>query len=226
MKNKIKNFFTYYSFVVILALIFFSAIFYVINYNLYKPKNYEKINFFIEASDAINRNYGNDLEKRLIDDTKESNHPIYEVNYYLFSANNSDLTSYYEKFGKESDILILKEEDVKDLKDNDILNESFININSNMNERINTFAFDTYTDNSNNVYGYYVYKQNDSEYNSKFNFDKVFSIIDTYNYIMLFNVNSINFLDDFNQTHLTSNGYIALEYIYKINKEESYYVEV
>lgn len=226
MKNKIKNFFTYYSFVIILSLVFFSALFYVVNYNLYKPKNYEKISLFIEASDTINRNYGADLEKKIIDKTKNSEHPVYEVTDYLYSANNSSLTSYYEKFGKSSDILILKEEDLTDLKENDILNESFIKINDSMNERINTLGFDVYLDNSSNVYGYYVYKKDDSQYNEKFNFDKVFNVISSYNYIILFNINSVNFLDDVNQSHITSNAFIALDFMYEMNKEGTYYVAV
>jgi len=218
MKRKISNFFIYNFIFIIIAFVVFYASFYLINRNIYKYKNYEIINLFIEASDTKNSDYINDFDTRLKEECNEET-MVYEMNFYLFSADNSSLSSYYEKFGSESDILILNESEIETLKDNDVLRDYYLPFNElNIEDLIGNFEYYTSKDNSES-YGIYIYKSNESEYNLNFNFDKVFSINTNYNYVLLFNKNSVNCG---NSNSLTDNAIKSLEILLEMNKEEKY----
>lgn len=213
MKKQISNFLTYNWFNIILVFILSFSVFYLINYNLFKYKNYEKINFFIEASSYNEQYYVDVNDKILMDSSTE------EVNFYVYYDN---LSTYYEKFGVESDILILSTKQIQTLYDNDLLEENYYALDETFMQYF-TFGndYNMYYDKNGTPYGYYLYLKDDSEYNNKNYINKLFTFNEEYDYVILVNRNSVNF-NILGEKHTTMNGFLALNTFLTLYKEKDY----
>lgn len=108
-KKQISWFFQYNAvLLVVMAIVSFVFFDYVIS-AIDAYKDYEKVDFFIEAED-IN-------DKNVFSDFQTEHGEVLSVNRHVYSYDFSSLTSVYEAFGKDADILILKEQDYIDMKE-------------------------------------------------------------------------------------------------------------
>lgn len=180
---------------ILLALISYGVFYYPLS-KINEFKNYEKLNFFCEAGMIID----NDLTL----DIMEKHSEILEVNYYAYSPNNININSLFEAFGFDSDILIMRETNLKDL--DYVIDELFVGFD--LTEQ--SIKFDAYTYN-NKVYGFKVYDCNNQTYNEQFKFDQFISFVPNVDsYYMVLNKKSVN-IGKFNSLSKTS---YALE-VYK-----------
>lgn len=69
-------------------------------------KPYEKINFFIESYGLKDNTLASDVVSRL------SSKGVVEINLYCYSPKDASISSYYTKFGTESDFIILYQSDL------------------------------------------------------------------------------------------------------------------
>lgn len=216
-KNKIKNFFSYYSWLAILTLVVsFAGWYYVISaINAYAPN--EELNFFIESYGLKNDKTFDDLKTYMKDDG------VLNVEVYNYSPDSDRISDYWDAFGRNSDIAILHQKDLDDMKE--FIKDSFIKIDTSLEEKMfNGFqsSYDFYTFES-DKYAIKIYDSKDAEYNKKFKYHDwiTFKKEETasYDYYMLFLKSSYNF-GDCNENNLSENGIKAANYILKENTYE------
>lgn len=215
MKKKITNFLTYNFFFIIGSFFIAWAVFSLINNRIYEIKDNEKIDIFIESPTCLDSSYIEDFDSKM----KEKHSDIYETNFYYYSGKDSNVSDYYEKYGKISDIIILSKTGLDVLKENDLLKEYFLIIDSDMNSKINNdSSLEIYKDKEEKyIYGYTTYSLSNSEYNSKFSLDKKFKLEVESDYILLINYNSKNFsLKE--RSGYTSYGFDAIDVLMEIGK--------
>lgn len=206
-KRKIGNFFTRFG----LILIVIFGIFYVSFYYVFKAKDElkanEKIQFFISGYGIKDYTYEEDIKKDLKD------LEFFDVTSYSFSPYDKSISSYYEKFGVYSDILVLREKDLVDMDKyvddkylqltNSILIDNFL-------EHYDTFTYDS------KIYGLKIHST-DATYNDLYSFDErnEFSITEKEeeNYYIVLNKSSVNFkkYTDNTNENFTNNGINALK---------------
>lgn len=215
MNKKIANYLTYNFFFIIGSFFIAWAVFSLINNRIYEVKETERINIFIESPTCLDSSYIENFDKKM----KEKQSDIYEINFYYYSGKDSNVADYYEKYGKTSDLIVLSKTGLDVLKENDLLKEYFYPIDSDMNSKINSdSSLEIYKDKNNKfIYGYTIYSKENSEYNTKFSFEKKFKLEVDSDYILLINYNSKNFsLKEKNG--FTSFGFDAIDVMLELGK--------
>lgn len=217
-KDKIKNFFSYYGWLVLVAIIVsFAGWYYVINtINEYAPN--ELIKFFIEAYQIKDDKIFNDLSDYLKEDG------VQKIDVHTYSPDSKQIGDYYTAFGKSSDIIILHSKDLLDMSE--AVSEDFISINAEfeaeMMENVNEI-YDFYTF-ENNKYAIKIYSADDDEYNQRFTYQNWINFNaeekEKYDYYMLFSKNSLNF-GEYNEAYLSKNAIKAVNYILKESINEA-----
>lgn len=214
-KNK-SSFFINNSLLLIVVFLISTSIFYVINNTIFKAKDNEKISIFVEC-DQITKYY-NEYAKNF-STSMNANTNVIEVNFYFYDTSNSSSSSYYEKFGKTSDLIILKKEGVDTLKENDLLETNFKQIESSVDSRLNLKNIRYFDKNNEDLYGYLIYEQNNNELNSYFNLINFFNLDTKSDYIMLFGKDSVNFSVEAKEGY-SSNAFIAINTLMKLGGKQ------
>lgn len=108
-KKDFKTFFINFGYLLLVFPILSLLLYYYPLNAVNAVRSDEQINIFLTAY-----SYNDDsLEKDL--HTLLDEKGLYEVNVYYYRPDETYLTSYYEKFGKDSDFVFLYESDVKDM---------------------------------------------------------------------------------------------------------------
>ena len=160
IKENFKNYLTY-SWYIVLLICLFSYVFsyYVVDY-LTRYKDEEVFSLFVTSKEVINE----ELDDIILNKYKKDG--IELVNIYNFKYNDKYISSYYENFGKKSDLLILYKSDLTDMKEY-IDNEYMIIQN------IDLSNYKTYSYND-KIYGIEIYSNNEdnnSYLSTYFNFN-------------------------------------------------------
>lgn len=175
-------------------------------------KDYEKINFFFES-------YGlndNALQANLLTDLNSNG--VLEVNLYCYSPADVSLTSYYDKFGAESDFLVLSEADL----DSMFLNAASTNVTKGFvpfSAGLKEVAIPTddyaYYDVGGVAYGLEVFSPSDSSYDKAHPFtdllDFTFEGVAAQPFFLLLNAQTPNF-KPYDSDAVTANAVEALKY--------------
>ncbi|MBO8427557.1 MAG: hypothetical protein IAC58_03280 [Firmicutes bacterium] len=220
LKKRISNFILYNLIFIILIFGLSFAGFYLINYNIFKFKNYEKLDFFIEAFDYNDDSYLAKYKEGIVRKTSSSNTPILSSEIYCYSPLDTDYTNYFTKFGVNSDILILSSDSLKNLEEGKILKEYFVPLSEAFISSLNLDS-NKYYINDEEIFGLQVYSKDDSEFNKNTNFDKLFMFDNSVyklDFYLLINKNSVNF-SSLMENNITNNGVDALNYLIEVLKE-------
>lgn len=192
-KEKVKTFFQYRMWLVLLIFLFTFVSFYWILHalNAYKPE--EKFSLFAECY-GLNDKESFDSIDKLLEDKK-----IPEFNYYLYSPDNKDIASYYSKFGSKSDLIILKESDLDEMEDT--ITNNFMILDDMLD---GSYQYYKYTTNS---YALKVYSYNDDSYNQTIKLSSMLNFENESqdNYYLLINNKSVHF------NKKTTAGYLVLD---------------
>lgn len=214
-KNK-SSFFIYNSLILIVIFLISTSIFYVINNTIFKAKDNEKISIFVEC-DQVTKNYNEYAYN--FSTLMKNNTNVIGVNFYFYDTSNSSSSSYYEKFGKTSDLIILKKDGVDTLKENDLLETNFKQIESSIDSRLNLKNNRYYDKNNEDLYGYLIYEKNNNELNSYFDLINFFNLDTKSDYIMLFGKDSVNFSIEEKEGY-SSNAFTAINTLMKLGGRE------
>lgn len=220
LKKRISNFILYNLIFIILIFGLSFAGFYLINYNIFKFKNYEKIDFFVEAFDYNDDSYLAKYKEGIVRKTSFSNTPILSSEIYCYSPLDTDYTNYFTKFGVNSDILILSSDSLKNLEEGKLLKEYFVPLSEAFISSLNLDS-NKYYINDEEIFGLQVYSKDDSELNKNTNFDKLFMFDNSVyklDFYLLINKNSVNF-SSLMENNITNNGVDALNYLIEVLKE-------
>ena len=220
LKKRISNFILYNLIFIILIFGLSFAGFYLINYNIFKFKNYEKIDFFVEAFDYNDDSYLAKYKEGIVRKTSSSNTPILSSEIYCYSPLDTDYTNYFTKFGVNSDILILSSDSLKNLEEGKLLKEYFVPLSEAFISSLNLDS-NKYYINDEEIFGLQVYSKDDSEFNKNTNFDKLFMFDNSVyklDFYLLINKNSVNF-SSLMENNITNNGVDALNYLIEVLKE-------
>lgn len=220
LKKRISNFILYNLIFIILIFGLSFAGFYLINHNIFKFKNYEKIDFFVEAFDYNDDSYLAKYKEGIVRKTSSSNTPILSSEIYCYSPLDTDYTNYFTKFGVNSDILILSSDSLKNLEEGKLLKEYFVPLNEAFTSSLNLDS-NKYYINDEEIFGLQVYSKDDSEFNKNTNFDKLFMFDNSVyklDFYLLINKNSVNF-SSLMENNITNNGVDALNYLIEVLKE-------
>lgn len=220
LKKRISNFILYNLIFIILIFGLSFAGFYLINYNIFKFKNYEKIDFFVEAFDYNDDSYLAKYKEGIVRKTSSSNTPILSSEIYCYSPLDTDYTNYFTKFGVNSDILILSSDSLKNLEEGKLLKEYFVPLSEAFISSLNLDS-NKYYINDEEIFGLQVYSKDDSELNKNTNFDKLFMFDNSVyklDFYLLINKNSVNF-SSLMENNITNNGVDALNYLIEVLKE-------
>lgn len=220
LKKRISNFILYNLIFIILIFGLSFAVFYLINHNIFKFKNYEKIDFFVEAFDYNDDSYLAKYKEGIVRKTSSSNTPILSSEIYCYSPLDTDYTNYFTKFGVNSDILILSSDSLKNLEEGKLLKEYFVPLSEAFISSLNLDS-NKYYINDEEIFGLQVYSKDDSELNKNTNFDKLFMFDNSVyklDFYLLINKNSVNF-SSLMENNITNNGVDALNYLIEVLKE-------
>lgn len=131
----------------------------------------------------------------LLDEYKE--HGIQKLNHYNFSSNDSHIADYYQRFGESSDLVILNEQELIDMKE--FVSTKYYSKDEVLNyfpEWTSEYQFYSYQE----IYcGLKIYDKNDSRYNAKFNFNSFLEFENENNpqsYYLMINRSSVHFNND------------------------------
>jgi len=210
-KKKITTFLTYHGvFALVISILICFTWSYVLK-TIDEVKPYERVNIFMET-------YGVDkkLENDIYDFIKENDETklLYEVNIYQFASNNEKITTYYESFGKNADLLILIEEDLIDMKE--YLDDNFLQLSDELLFRTLGDKKDIYTyyqfDNKN--YALKIYDKDNETYQYRKDVINYTAEGKTnHNYYLLINNKSVN-VGEFNSLSKTENALKTIAYLF------------
>lgn len=161
-KKDITNFFTYYLWIVIIfAIVAFASATLLLS-AINKIQDHERFSIFFAAYGITEERGKEDIQELLKDDG------IVEVNYYSYRNDDSRIGAYYQAFGYYSEINILSEKDVKDMKET-IKNVYIPLTNEFKNATEIPSIYQTY-DYEDKPYALKIFDKDDESYNAKFNY--------------------------------------------------------
>lgn len=157
--NQIKDYLTYSWYVILLiSVLSYALSYYLVSYVNEYSRN-EIFSIFVTSYGIKDNSLKNKIKEKYI------SFGIEQVNVYNFSYEDKNISSYYSNFGVKSDLIILYEKDLDDMKN--YIQDYYLS----MNEYSNNYQMYKYEDNS---YGIKIYEENNQEIsylNEWFNFD-------------------------------------------------------
>lgn len=201
-KKKIGNFFTQFGMILIVIFSLSYISFYYILKGKDELKANEKIQFFISGYGIKDYTYEEEIKEIL------KNLKYFDVMSYSFSPYDKNISSYYDKFGTYSDILVLREKDLVDM--DKYVEDKYIQFTDKIIKQLSIDQYEKFTFDT-KIYGLKIHSV-DTIYNNKYSFDKwnEFSITskEEENYYLVLNKSSYNFKDyiDDNNSNFTNNG--------------------
>ncbi len=204
-KRKLSRYFEYnWIFLIVVFLLFYCLFYYSLN-KINEYKDEEKINIFVEGERLIDETFAQDL--------KEHDPRILEYNFYLYSPEDPKLFDFYEAFGKNADILILREQDLIDVSN--LIKDNFLEIDSQMKEQIvSDEVMVEYYNYQTESYGIKIYDHENPLFNNRYHFDQWIEFNPIDNFYMVFAKNSLKFgkSDDLNDMALQTAKFILERY--------------
>ncbi len=204
-KRKLSRYFEYnWIFLIVVFLLFYCLFYYSLN-KINEYKDEEKINIFVEGERLIDEKFAQDL--------KEQDPRILEYNFYLYSPEDPKLFDFYEAFGTNADILILREQDLIDVSS--LIKDNFLEIDSQMKEQIvSDEMIVEYYNYQTESYGIKIYDHENPLFNNQYHFDQWIEFNPIDNFYMVFNKNSLKFgkTDDLNDMALQTAKFILERY--------------
>lgn len=183
-KKRMGHFWTYY----LLPIVFGS---FLISWGLYvaveakdEYKGFEKIDFFGEAYSFLD----DSLKKEILEINKDK---VFQVNTHVYSPRMNEIAKMYTAYGVYSDILLLREQDLRDM--DKAIQTSFLP----MNDAFISYcpipnALSTY-DYQGTPYAIKVYDVKDASYNAHYDLGKWLKYDETLDSLyLLVNLNSEN----------------------------------
>lgn len=152
-KKDFKTFFINFGYLLLVFPILSLLLYYYPLNAVNAVRSDEQINLFLTAY-----SYNDDsLEKDLHILLDEKG--LYEVNVYYYRPDETYLTSYYEKFGKDSDFVFLYESDVKDMFKDELegVTSSFLKWDQEIKNDVGCVANDTFHSLTDGDYALKVY---------------------------------------------------------------------
>ena len=209
LKKKIFNFLQYYSWVCLVIFILSFTSWYLILNAIDSVKQYEKIQIFSSCYGLKNKKFSDELREYLKDDK------VLEIDTYTYNPYDSNISKYYDKFGYSSDLVILREQDLLDMKETVSIN--YLPIDDEYLKYITSNNLDYFAYESKN-YGIEIYNhsKDELEFENLFEF-KVENKTD--NYYLMINNSSIN-IGKYSQYSQTDNALKTLEYLFDIYGEK------
>ncbi len=204
-KRKLSRYFEYnWIFLIVVFLLFYCLFYYSLN-KINEYKDEEKINIFVEGERLIDEKFAQDL--------KEQDPRILEYNFYLYSPEDPKLFDFYEAFGTNADILILREQDLIDVSS--LIKDNFLEIDSQMKEQIvSDEMMVEYYNYQTESYGIKIYDHENPLFNNRYHFDQWIEFNPIDNFYMVFNKNSLKFgkTNDLNDMALQTAKFILERY--------------
>ena len=211
-KKDIGDFFVSFG---ILPLVFlvgsYLSFYYSIN-NANATKDYEMVNFFVETYGTKDEKFQDELVSSL------SSKGLREVNLYAYSIDNSSLTSYYDRYGSESDFIIFSKEDLDDLfqeGEATSVYDSFLPYSKEAKNELGITSGQFYSSKGND-YAYLIHSAGDEAFNASSSWDKLFTFAKDgkteRSYYVLLNSSTPNFLS-IDKTGKTDLGTEAFKWI-------------
>lgn len=173
-RDKIKNYITYSWYIILLVCIFSYTLSYYVVSSLTKYKKEEVFSIFVTSYELKDK----ELEKKLLNKYHELG--IEQVNIYNYLYEDKDIASYYANFGKKSDIVILYEPDLNEMKE--YIKDNFI--------CISISGYETY-DYDGKAYAIKIYDSNSNE-NYLYNYFEFQGDIKCSAYLLI-NIDSVHF---------------------------------
>lgn len=196
-----------------------SLIFIIVSYvawfwsitTLDEVKSYEKINFFIESYGLRDNTLSSDIVSRF------SSKGVVESNLYCYSPKDASISTYYTKFGTESDFIILYQSDLDTMFQN-VSSTSVLSSFVPFTSELKAAAVPTndyhYFSVSSQDYALKLYDANDASYNALHPFTKLIDFTSegttAESSYLLLNSSTPNFAPY--QSGTTGNAVLALSY--------------
>ncbi len=176
--NSFKDYLTYSWYIVLLVFVLSYALsYYLVSYKT-EYKKEELFSIFVTSYGVKDQ----ELQNRILNECQETD--IKEVNIYNFSYEDENIASYYANFGEKSDLIVLYETDLLEMKE--FIGDRFLLLNNTYSENYQTYNYE------NCAYGIKVFDFNNKE-NSLF--DKYFNFegkINKDSYVLI-NKKSVHF---------------------------------
>ena len=206
-KKNITNFFTYYLWIVIVfAIVTFASTTLLLS-AINKIQDHERFSIFFAAYGITEERGKEDIQELLKDDG------IVEVNYYSYRNDDSRIGAYYQAFGYYSEINILSEKDVKDMKET-IKNVYIPLTNEFKNAAEIPSIYQTY-DYEDKPYALKIFDKDDESYNAKFNYSTWINFetpnIENENFYLLLSYRSPNF-GEYGKRNINTSAIKGLKY--------------
>ncbi len=161
MKEKIKDFLKYHAWLILIIIVIVSTSwYYLINLKTEYKKD-EQFSLFVLSQGFKNEELLYPFEEKI------KTYNINLFNVYNYKDDDSNLDSYYERFGKTSDLLIFSKQDLIDLKD--AIKDNFYVFDSFYQEDLSYYSFE------NKNYALKLFEQDNTTYNNKLNINNIFS---------------------------------------------------
>ncbi len=161
MKEKIKDFLKYHTWLILIIIVIISTSwYYLINLKTEYKKD-EQFSLFVLSQGFKNEELLYSFEEKI------KTYNINLFNVYNYKDDDSNLDSYYERFGKTSDLLIFPKQDLIDLKD--AIKDNFYVFDNFYQEDLSYYSFE------NKNYALKLFEQDNTTYNNKLNINNIFS---------------------------------------------------
>jgi hypothetical protein len=178
---------------------------------------FEKINFFFECYGLESNTLSDDITNLLEDEG------VVEVNLYSYSPEDSNISTYYDKFGEESDFIVVTGSDVQTMFQNATSTSArslFVPFSDELRSAMTEgFADDySYYDVLSVPYALKIYDPDDSSYDEQHAFSQLLDFCPESgtcdSYYLLLNEDTPNF-SPYGNDDTTGNGVVALNYFLK-----------
>lgn len=188
-KSKILNFFMFYGWsIIIFSLISFAGLTILLS-RINRINDNQRFSIFFCAYGLKEERHKDELFEQLKDEG------VLQVNYFDYLLNDSKIVTYYSAYGEMSDINIMSERDITDMKEvianhylplsNDLLNELGLDA------KYARYAYE------NTEYGIKIYDKEDASYNDNLSYQEWINFSndngDTDSFYILIRKNSVNF---------------------------------
>jgi hypothetical protein len=211
-KKDIGDFFVSWGWLVLIALILSYTAWYWAITAIDAIKNTEKINFFIESYGLKANTLSDDVVAKFADQG------VVESNVYCYAPNDVSISSYYTKFGNESDFIILYQSDLDTMfqnPDSTSVLSSFVPFSSDLKKATMSQDDYAYYQVKGEDYALKVYDSADASYNTAHPFTSLIDFSSSTkngesSYLLL-NAKTPN-LKPYNTTSTTGNAVLALQY--------------
>lgn len=212
-KKTFLNYFMYYGWaIIIFGIVTFASLTLILS-AVNKIYDHQRFSIFFSAYGLKEERFKDELKELLKEDG------VIEVNYFDFPCDDPKVVTNYNAYGEKSDVVILNEKDVVDMKE--YIADNFIDINDSLKSDLDLSNIYNYYSYDDKEFAIKIYDKDDDEYNQKFIYQEWINFSRdelTDNFYILLKKSSINF-GEYGNKNKTTNAIKGLRYLLNENEK-------